>query len=185
VIRRWLLALRAAAPVIVLGMSCMLAMSAACIPEDAPPAGRPDARVQTHVVLPSTPTPAGLAYIEAVAGVHTRADAASEAAAVSILRGGLALPVPAGLGEAEILRLELATRLAQTLLQTSEGVPVAIDVLSPMLRPGDSLPLDRATARALVVLGDAAGKSGNDALAAGSYARAIRVMSLLRQELEP
>ena len=54
-----------------------------------------------------------------------------------------------------------------------------------MLAPERSLPLDRATARALVVLGDAAISTGDDALAAGSYARAIRMMSLLRQELEP
>jgi hypothetical protein len=174
VIRRLVLAL----PVVV------LVVGAGCLPEDAP-SGRLDARVATHVVLPSTPTPAGLVYLEAMADVHARADAASGAARIAILRGGLALPVPAGLGEAEILRLELATRLAETLLEAPEGGPVAIEVLSPMLRPGRSLPLDRATARALVVLGDAAAQTGNDDLAAGSYARAIRVMSLLRQELEP
>jgi hypothetical protein len=59
------------------------------------------------------------------------------------------------------------------------------DLLFPMLAPERSLPLDRASARALVVLGDAAAQLHDDALAAGSYARAIRVMSLLRQELEP
>lgn len=151
---------------------------------DAPAAGHLDARIQTHVVLPSTPTPVGLAYLEAVADAHARADAAAGATRLSILRAGLAVPVPAGLGEAEILRLELATRLADALMAEPEGVPVALDVLTPMLRPERSLPLDRATARALVVLGDVAAKAGDDALAAGSYARAIRVMSLLRQELE-
>lgn len=145
----------------------------------------PDARIQTHVVLPSTPTPEGLAYIEAIADVHARADAATGDRRVAILRGGLAMPVPARLGEAEVLRLELAARLAETLSRQPQGVPVALDVLVPMLRTDRSLPVDRATARALVVLGDIAAESGDDALAAGSYARSIRVMSLLRQELAP
>jgi hypothetical protein len=64
------------------------------------------------------------------------------------------------------------------------GAQVARDVLEPLLEPRDSLPMDRASARALVVLGDAARETGDDALAAGSYMRAIRMMSVLRQELE-
>ncbi len=83
-----------------------------------------------------------------------------------------------------MLRLELATRLAETTMERPGGEKVAVGLLQPMLAPERSLPLDRATARALVVLGDAAAKSGDDALAAGSYARAIGVMSMLRQELE-
>jgi hypothetical protein len=148
--------------------------------------GRPDARLRTHVVMPSSPTPTGLAYLEAVAALNERADAAeSPARLAEILREGLALPVPAGLGEAEILRLELAARLCETLLQTEDGAPVARDLLAPMLAPERSLPVDRSTARALIVLGDAAATYGDDALAVGSYSRAIEVMSLLRQELEP
>ena len=161
-----------------------LGIVASCTSDGAPAPGRPDARVHTHVVLPSTPTPAGLAYLQAVADAHADADAASSVERVAILRAGLALPVPGELGEAEILRLELATRLAEVLVTQPEGAPAALEVLRPMLRPERSLPLDRATARALVTLGDAAAKVGDDALAAGSYARAIRVMSLLRQELE-
>ncbi|MBC8073047.1 MAG: hypothetical protein IAG13_32290, partial [Deltaproteobacteria bacterium] len=100
------------------------------------------------------------------------------------LRRGLALPVPAGLGEAEVLRLELATRLCENLGERDDGVAVALDILVPMLDPERSLPLDRASARALVTLGDLAVDAGDDALALGSYMRAIHVMSSLRRELE-
>lgn len=178
--RRWTIAIALAVTVV-----------GGCEGADAPDSGvlaaaRPDARLRTHVVEPSTPTPAGLAYIRAVAEVHARADATGGAGPRAVvLREGLALPVPAGLGEAEVLRLELAAALCETLLETREGAPVARDVLAPMLAPDRSVPLDRATARAMVALGDAAVKTGDDALAAGSYARAIKVMSLLRQELEP
>ncbi|MBL4686306.1 MAG: hypothetical protein JKY37_17055 [Nannocystaceae bacterium] len=92
--------------------------------------------------------------------------------------------MPGGLGEAEILRLELAASLAETLLARPAGATVAHDLLAPMLKVERSLPMDRATARALIALGDASVRTGRDALAAGSYGRAIRVMSLLRQELE-
>ena len=116
---------------------------------------------------------------------HARADAAEDAELrATALRQALALPLPADLPEAEPLRLELAARLCETLAEQPGGVPVALDLLAPMLDPERSLPVDRASARALVVLGDLAVESGDDALAAGSYMRAIRVMSLLRQELE-
>lgn len=164
-----------------------LVAAAAAIGCDAEPTpeGAPDPTLRTHAVEPSTPTPGGLAYIEALAGVHARADAADPATRVSILREGLAVPVPADLAEAEILRLDLAAALAESLVEQPEGAKVAIDLLRPMLPVERSLPLDRSTARALVALGDAAARVGDDALAAGSYTRAIRLMSLLRQELEP
>lgn len=137
-----------------------------------------------HAVEPGEPTPEGLAYVRAVADVMAKADAApSDDERISVLRRGLALPVPAGLGEAEILRLELAATLAETLLERPEGAQVAHDMLMPMLKTERSLPLDRASARALVALGDASVKTGRDALAAGSYARSLRMMSMLRQEL--
>lgn len=137
-----------------------------------------------HAVEPGEPTPEGLAYVRAVADVMAKADAApGEDERISMLRKGLALPVPAGLGEAEILRLELAATLAETLLERPEGAQVAHDMLMPMLKTERSLPLDRASARALVALGDASVKTGRDALAAGSYARSLRMMSMLRQEL--
>jgi hypothetical protein len=148
----------------------------------------PDATLRTHAVAPSHPTAEGLAYLRAVARAHEQADAAQGEARVEHLRQGLALPVPAGLGEAEILRLDLAARLGEELLAASPGSSGAVaarELLAPMLAVDRSLPLDRAAARALVVLGDAAARTGDDALAAGSYARSIEVMSLLRQELEP
>lgn len=162
----------------------------ACDPSDdattTEPARRvPDATLRTHAVAPSTPTAEGLAYLRAVAHVHARADELRGEARVRALREGLALPVPAGLAEAEIVRLDLAARLGEELVTTPEGAVAARDLLTPMLAVERSLPLDRAAARALVVLGDAAAKTGDDALAAGSYARSIEVMSLLRQELEP
>ena len=136
-----------------------------------------------HAVEPGEPTPEGLAYVRAVADVMAQAEGADAETRITILRKGLALPVPAGLGEAEILRLELAATLAETLLERPEGAQVAHDMLMPMLKTERSLPLDRASARALVALGDASVKTGRDALAAGSYARSIRMMSMLRQEL--
>jgi hypothetical protein len=147
--------------------------------------GRIDNRLRTHAVVASTPTPQGLAWLEAVADAHARADAAEGAEdRAGALRQGLALPVPAALPEAEPLRLELAARLCETLAEQPSGVPVALDLLAPMLDPDRSLPMDRASARALVVLGDLAVEAGDDALAASSYSRAIKVMSALREELE-
>jgi hypothetical protein len=157
----------------------------ACDEMVSPDPAKPDATLRAHAVSPSTPTPEGLAYLDAVARAHERADAQDRAGRIEVLRAALAMPVPAGLGEAEALRLELAARLGETLAETPEGVVAARDLLAPMLPTARSLPVDRATARALVVLGDAALGTGDDALAAGSYMRAIRVMSMLREELEP
>ncbi|MBX7084593.1 MAG: hypothetical protein K1X88_35635 [Nannocystaceae bacterium] len=165
------------------------AMASGCDPDGDDTLARqgevPDKRLVTHRVVPGEATAAGLAYIEAIAAAHADADAYTDAEhRASALRRGLAVPVPAGMAEAEVLQLELAARLAETLATHPDGVPVAIDLLEPMLAPERSLPLDRASARALVTLGDLAVASGDDALAAGSYFRAIRVMSSLRQELE-
>lgn len=144
----------------------------------------PDARIQLRPLLAGKPTPAGLAFARAAARAHAEADAAADPAQrVAILRAALAEPVPADMPEAEVLRLELAARLGETLGERPEGAAAGIDLLVPMLRPDRVLPRDRATARALVTLGDLAVETGDDALAAGSYMRAIRVMSSLRQEL--
>ncbi len=169
--KRWCLALAA----------CGVLAVAAC--DEAPASGEPDARLRTHAVEPSTPTPAGLAYVESVAAVQTEAEALQGPARVRALQQGMALPVPAGLAEAEILRLDLAATLGEALLEQPDGAYTVIDLLRPMVDVEDSLPLDRASARALITLGDAAAQVEDDALAAGSYARAIRLMSLLRQEL--
>ena len=125
-----------------------------------------------------------MAYVRAVADVLRRAEAAEGDERVQILRRGLSLPVPAGLPEAEILRMELAATLGETLVERPHGSQVAYDLLAPMLPVERSLPMDRATARALIALGDAAVDLERDAVAAGSYARALRMMSLLRAELE-
>ena len=171
---------------------CRLALlgvlaSVACC-DDAEPApvtaAEPDATLRTHEVQPSTPTAEGLAYVESVAAAHRRADGLEGRPRTQALQAALAVPVPADLPEAEVLRLELATRLAELSMEQPGGAAVARDLLQPMLSVQRSLPLDRSTARALVVLGDAAAKTGDDALAAGSYARSIRMLSILRQELE-
>ena len=162
----------------------MLVAAPACDEGSGGQPGDPDATLRTHEIQPSTPTAEGLAYVEAIAKAHREADGSSGAAQTQALEAGLSIPVPADLPEAEVLRLELATRLAESTMARPGGEKVAVSVLQPMLATQRSLPLDRATARALVVLGDAAAKSGDDALAAGSYARAIGVMSMLRQELE-
>jgi hypothetical protein len=179
--RRWL--------GVVLGAASLLAGVGGCDPQGDPPEARagdiPDARLSVHRVASGTPSAVGLAYLEAVVRIHAEADAAADPLTrAAALRRGLALPVPAGLGEAEVLRLELATRLCENLGERDGDVAVALDILTPMLDPERSLPLDRASARALVTLGDLAVSAGDDALALGSYMRAIYVMSSLRRELE-
>lgn len=145
----------------------------------------PDARLVTHSVEASTPTPVRVEYVEAVAEAHRLADGAADAQAQRAeLHKAMDLAVPEGLGEAEILRLGLAARLGRSYLD--EGSPRrTIEVVSPLVDIDRSLPIDVAAADALVVLGDAAAETGDDALAVGSYARAVRMMSLLRDEVMP
>jgi len=143
----------------------------------------PDARLQTHEIVASTPSAEGLAYIQAVAASHREADSQQGDARMATLERGLDLAVPTGLPEAEILRLELASRIASEWIERGKA-DKARALLVPMLDPGRSVPLDRSSAEALVLLGDAATRTGDDALAAGTYARSIRMMSILRQEIE-
>ncbi len=149
-------------------------------------ADRPDARLEVHAIEPGTPTKAGLEYLESVADAHAGADRAieggSEASARTRLRQALEMQ-PDDVPEAEVLRLDLAARLAQ--LELDRGEPgEARKALEPLLTPTSrSLPLDPVTARALVTLGDAARAEGDDALAAGSYARALKIMSMESAEL--
>jgi hypothetical protein len=150
---------------------------------DADPERQPDARLRTHVALDATPTSASLDYLERVAAIHVEADALRGKERIDVLAEGLALPLPASDGEAEVAELDLAARLAETLIAEGRSGD-AIERLSPLLEVERSLPMHVASARALVLLGDAAAAEGDEALAAGSYARAIRLMSLLRLELE-
>ncbi len=144
----------------------------------------PDTRLQTRMLAAGAPTPVALAYARTVARAHREADrAVGLEARAAILRAALAEPVPGDMPEAEVLRLELAARLGETMAERPEGAAAAVELLAPMLHPARVLPRDRATARALVTLGDLAVATGDDALAVGSYMRAIRVMSSLRQEL--
>ncbi len=157
----------------------------ACIDADET-SGRIDTRLRLHAVEPGSGGPEAVAYFDAVARVHAVADEASDPEqAISALREGLAIPRPHGASHAEAVRLELAARLAEHLLARPNGASLARDVLTPMLATDRSLPVDRASARALVALGDAAAALHDDALATGSYARAIRLMGHLREGLEP
>lgn len=175
---------------VVLGLAGLVLGVLGCDPGGDEPAAAedrraPDPTLRTHIVEPSEPTPEGLVYVRAMAEAHARADGLEGEGRQQVLRAALGQPVPAGLAEAEILRLDVAARLGEELMRDPQGARAARELLAPMLRVERSLPLDRATARALVVLGDAAVQTGDDALAAGSYARSIEMMSLLRQELEP
>jgi hypothetical protein len=165
---------------LVVGLGLMLG---GCLVSD--PAPEPDATLVTHEVVSAEPEPDVIAYAEKIAAIHSKADAASQRAErLQILHGGLELERPGFSGDLEVLHLELAARTAETLLEDPADPAAAAEILAPLLDVGRSLPRDRATARALVVLGDAAAQDGDQPLAAGSYARAIRLMSLLRRELE-
>lgn len=142
-----------------------------------------DTRLQTHAVLPGTPTADGLAYIQAIVDAHADADATDPERATAILLTALERDVPAGDGTLEILHLELAARASELLLDQGRAEQT-LDLLEPLLATDRSLPLDRASARALVLLGDAAAKHGDHALAMSSYARALEVLSLLLEEVE-
>lgn len=150
---------------------------------EASVSAEPDARLQTHEIVASAPTAEGLSYIQAVAAAHREADAQQGDARMAALKRGLDLAAPSSLPEAEILRLELASRMASEWIERDQA-DKARALLVPMLDPARSVPLDRSSAEALVLLGDAATRTGDDALAAGTYARSIRMMSILRQEIE-
>ncbi len=150
---------------------------------EASVSAEPDARLHPHEIVASAPTAAGLAYIQAVAAAHREADAQQGDARMAALKRGLDLAAPSSLPEAEILRLELASRMASEWIERDQA-DKARALLVPMLDPARSVPLDRSSAEALVLLGDAATRTGDDALAAGTYARSIRMKSILRQEIE-
>lgn len=158
----------------------------ACTPETDDPRGDTalDTRLETHAVLPSEPSAAGLAYVQAIADAHRQADRSSEPhAALEFLTSALERTPPAGDGTAELLHYELLARTAELLL-TQDDPERALQLLAPHLAPERSLPIDRASARCLVALGDAATQTGDHAQAMGSYARALELLTLLLEEVE-
>ncbi|NVB40039.1 hypothetical protein G6O69_19495 [Pseudenhygromyxa sp. WMMC2535] len=143
-----------------------------------------DLRLETHALLPGEPSEAGLAYVEAVAAAHGRADAIADAQArAAVLSAALELEAPAGDGTAELLEVQLAARLGETLIEAGEAER-ALELLERYFAPERSLPLDRVSARGLVAMGDAAARSGDHARAMSAYARALEVLSLLLEEVE-
>ena len=153
----------------------------ACSGDPEPTPASIDTRLSTHVPLDGEPTAAGLTYVQAIATAHQQADGSEDP--LPILLAALELDPPAGDGTAERLHYELLARTAERLLAQGEVVQ-AHELLAPHLDPERSLPLVRATARCLVALGDAAARGGDQALAMGSYARALEVLTLLLEEVE-
>ena len=129
------------------------------------------------------PTAAGLAYVEAAARTHEQADAAADGG-IEVLLAAVELERPNGDGIAEQVHYELLARSAELLVAQGEGER-ALELLTQRLAPTLSLPVDRAAARCLVSLGDAAGQTGDLSLAMGSYARALDMLTLLLEEMEP
>jgi hypothetical protein len=154
----------------------------ACTDEPEPASTSVDTRLETHVPLDGEPTAAGLAYVQAVASAHQQADR-DPANAVAILLAASERTLPPGDGVAERLHYELLARTAELLLAQGDDIQT-LKLLAPRLDPEVSLPVDRATARCLVALGDAAARGGDHSLAMGSYARALEVLTLLLEEVE-
>lgn len=145
----------------------------------------PDARLELVEIDLQRADSASVEYLQALSKAHAQADALladDRQAALDRLRSAWDLNVPAG-GAARVTQLELSARMAEIMLQDEGGAVDAVALLRPMLDPKVALPKDRSSARALVALGDAASEIDDDALAAGSYARAVRVMSALRKEM--
>jgi tetratricopeptide (TPR) repeat protein len=169
----------------VLALLCFAGTGAGCS-EDTSKREQPlDTRLETHAVLTGKPSAEGLAYVQAIVDAHQQADALTERQArVDRLSLALELEPPPGDGTAELLRYELLARTAELLLEGGEAER-ALALLEPQLATSVSLPLDRAAARCLIGLGDAAAQTGDHALAMGSYARALELLSLLLEEVEP
>jgi hypothetical protein len=143
-----------------------------------------DTRLVTHAVIEGKPSAAGLAYLEHVVAAHREADGIGDPLArAERLLAALERSVPEGDGAAEVVALELAARAGESLLE-AEADDRVLALLGPLLPTDRSLPIDRASARCLVALGDAAARTGDHALAMGSYARALEMLSLLLEEVD-
>ena len=159
-----------------------LGMLACGEPNEAPRERKLDIRLETHAVLPGQPSAAGLAYLDQVLAAHREADAIAEPLArADRLIAALELPIPERDGAAEIAAIGLAARASEALLEAHADARV-IALLGPIVPTERSLVIDRASARCLVALGDAAARSGDHVLAMGSYARALDMLTLLLEE---
>jgi hypothetical protein len=165
-----------------LGASLLVGLPACTSPERDH--GRVDTRLYAHALIDS-PTADGLAYVQAIADAHHRADQLSDPAAqIATLQTAIAKPWPTGDATAELLHYETLARIAELWLARGNADQVVV-LLRPRLDPEISLPIDRASARCLVALGDAAAQTGDHVLAMGSYARALEMLQLLLEEVEP
>jgi hypothetical protein len=173
---------RLAVVLLAAGLTLGVVACMACTDEPEPASTSMDTRLATHVPLDGEPTAAGLAYVQAIANAHQQADEDPTNARTILLTAVERTPPP-GDGQAERLHYELLARTAELLLAEGKDIQ-ALKLLAPRLDPGTSLPVDRATARCLVALGDAAAQGGDHALAMGSYARALEVLTLLLEEVE-
>ncbi|MFV8749578.1 hypothetical protein ACNOYE_03380 [Nannocystaceae bacterium ST9] len=162
-----------------------IGLGSACSGEgDEPRESTLDTRLETHAVLAGQPTAEGLAYLEHAIAAHREADAIVDPLArAERLIAALELAVPERDGVAEIAALELSARASEALLEAGADERV-LALLGPRLPSSRSLPIDRASARCLVALGDAAARTGDHALAMGSYARALEMLSLLLEEVD-
>lgn len=144
-----------------------------------------DTRLVTHALVVGSPSAAGLAYLDHALAAHREADALDDPLArAERLITALDQAPPRGDGAAELAELELAARASESLLAAGADAR-AIALLEPRLATARSLPIDRASARCLVALGDAAARSGDHTLAMGSYARALDMLTLLMEEAAP
>ena len=171
---------------LLLGLALGLSLLTGCSEDPATPRERAlDTRLESHAVLPGKPSAAGLAYVQAIADAHREADAIAQPdARIEHLLAALDREVPASDGTAELLYFELLARTAELMLESGDAER-ALALLDPRLPTTTSLPIDRAAARCLVALGDAAAQTGDHAKAMGSYARSLEMLSLLLEEAEP
>lgn len=129
------------------------------------------------------------AYARRLEARHLRADeAASEDERLRLLESAFDFSVPeheAGDDERalRVLRVELAARYAELAIDLRDADEVC-ERVSEILDPALPLPKDTVSARALVLLGDAAIAADRTRLAATAYMRSISVMDALRVDLE-
>jgi hypothetical protein len=143
-----------------------------------------DTRLEAHAVIAGKPSAEGLDYLRAVAQAHREADARPDRGAqIERLLLTLEREPPLADGAAEQLHHELLARVTELMLDEGQAER-ALALLEPRMSPGISLPIDRASGRCLVALGDAAAQTGDHALAMSSYARALELLSLLLEEVE-